>query len=134
MSSQYINYRNIRFTLYEMIEAHKLNRFAYYADYDKDAFDMSLDVAKQIADTHMFPYYVEMDRKKAYFENGTVKTHPQLKILIQAVAEGGWISAHAPFEPAHQRAHQGQLFVQLFRRIPVVAVAGDAAVGSEVQM
>ena len=98
MSSQYINYRNIRFTLYEMIEAHKLNRFAYYADYDKDAFDMSLDVAKQIADTHMFPYYVEMDRKKAYFENGTVKTHPQLKILIQAVAEGGWISAHAPFD------------------------------------
>ncbi len=98
MTSQYLNYRNLRFTILEMLEADKLNRFAYYADYDKEAFEMSLDAAKQIADTHMYPFYVEMDRKKAYFENGTVKTHPQLKTLIKAVADGGWISAHAPAE------------------------------------
>jgi alkylation response protein AidB-like acyl-CoA dehydrogenase len=98
MTSQYLNYRNLRFTLLEMLEADKLNRFAYYADFDKDAFEMSLDAAKQIADTHMYPFYVEMDRKKAYFEHGTVKTHPQLKTMIKAVGEGGWISAHAPVE------------------------------------
>ena len=85
MTSQYLNYRNLRFTILEMLEADKLNRFAYYADYDKEAFEMSLDAAKQIADTHMYPFYVEMDRKKAYFENGTDKTHPQLKPLIKAI-------------------------------------------------
>ncbi len=98
MTSQYLNYRNVRFLLFEMLEAHKLNRFPYYAEYDRDAFEMALDAAKQISDTHLFPYYVEMDRKKAVFENGIVKTHPQLKVLIKAVAEGGWIAAHAPAE------------------------------------
>jgi alkylation response protein AidB-like acyl-CoA dehydrogenase len=95
---QYINYRNLRFLLYEMLEADKLNRLPYYADYDRSAFDMALDAAKQIADTHLFPYYMEMDRKKAVFEDGIVKTHPQLKVLIKAIGEGGWISAHAPAE------------------------------------
>jgi alkylation response protein AidB-like acyl-CoA dehydrogenase len=95
---QYINYRNIRFMLFEMLEAHKLNRLPYYADYDRDAFEMAIDAAKQIADTHLFPYYMEMDRKKAVFKEGEVKTHPQLKVLIKAIADGGWISAHAPAE------------------------------------
>jgi alkylation response protein AidB-like acyl-CoA dehydrogenase len=98
MTSQYLNYRNLRFLLFEMLEADKLNRLPYYAEYDRDAFNMALDAAKQIADTHLFPYYVEMDRKKAVFENGIVKTHPQLKNIIKAVAEGGWIAAHAPAE------------------------------------
>ena len=94
----YINYRNLRFLIFEMLQADKLNRFTYYADYDRDAFDMTMDAAKQIADTHLFPFYVEMDRKKAYFENGCVKVHPQLKVIINNIAEGGWISATAPAE------------------------------------
>ncbi len=92
----YINYRNLRFIIFEMLEADKLNRLPYFADYDRDAYEMTIDAAKQIADTHLFPYYVEMDRKKAYFDNGTVKVHHQLKVIINNIAEGGWISATAP--------------------------------------
>ena len=33
----------------------------------------------------------------------------------------------ALFEPTHQYAHQGQLFVQLFRSVPVVSVLGHQA-------
>jgi butyryl-CoA dehydrogenase len=95
MLSQYINYRNLRFLLFEMLEANLLNRYAFYTDYDKDAFDMALDSAKTIADTHLFPYYMEMDRKKAFFQDGAVKTHPQLKVIIKSIAEGGWIAGHA---------------------------------------
>jgi alkylation response protein AidB-like acyl-CoA dehydrogenase len=98
MTSQYLNYRNLRFLLFEMLEADKLKRFPFYADYDRGAMEMALDAAKQIADTHLYPYYVEMDRKKAVFEDGIVKTHPQLKTIIKAVGEGGWIAAHAPAE------------------------------------
>lgn len=96
--NQYISYRNLRFLLFEMLKVEQLNRFPYYADYDKSALEMALDAAKQIADTHLFPYYMEMDRKKAVFEDGIVKTHPQLKVIIQSIAEGGWIAAHAPAE------------------------------------
>ena len=97
MLHQYISFRNLRFQLFEVLEADKLNRFPYYSEYDKDAFEMTLDTAKQIADRDLFPYFMEMDRKKAYFdkESGTVKVSPQLKVIIQTLAEGGWIGAHA---------------------------------------
>ncbi len=95
---QYLSSRNLRFVLHEMLDATSVNRFAKYADYDRDAYDMALDAAKQIADTAMFPYYREMDVKKAVFTEGVVKTHPQLKKMIQAVAEGGWIAGNAPNE------------------------------------
>lgn len=95
---QYLSYRNVRFVLHEMLDAPSVNRFAYYADYDRDAYDMALDAAKQIADTTMFPFYREMDVKKAVFTEGVVKVHPQLKKMIKAVAEGGWIAGNAPYE------------------------------------
>jgi alkylation response protein AidB-like acyl-CoA dehydrogenase len=95
---QYLSYRNVRFILHEMLDAPSVNRFAYYADYDRDAYDMAVDAAKQIADTTMFPFYRDMDVKKAVFTEGVVKTHPQLKKMIQAVAEGGWIAGNAPNE------------------------------------
>ena len=96
--NQYVSHRNLRFLLLEMLGADALTRYDRYADYNGDAYDMALDAARQIADTHLFPYYVEMDRKKAVFENGVVRTHPQLKVIIQSIAEGGWIAATTPAE------------------------------------
>ncbi len=96
--NQFISHRNLRFLLFDMLQADTLNRYEAYADYSREAFEMALDAAKQIADTQLFPYYVEMDRKKAVFEKGIVRTHPQLKVLIQSVAEGGWIAATSPVE------------------------------------
>ena len=62
--NQYLSYRNLRFIIFEMLEADKLNRFPRFADYDRDAFEMALDAAKQISDTHLFPFYMEMIEKK----------------------------------------------------------------------
>ncbi|MBL7816213.1 MAG: acyl-CoA dehydrogenase [Saprospiraceae bacterium] len=96
--NQYISHRNLRFLLYEVLGTDKLCQHDAYADYNHEAFDMALDAAKQISDTQLFPFYVEMDRKKAIFDNGKVTTHPQLKVLIQSIAEGGWIAAALPTE------------------------------------
>ena len=96
--NQFISHRNLRFLFFDMLDVSSLNRYAAYSDYNREAFEMALDAAKQIADTQLFPFYMEMDRKKAVFENGIVRTHPQLKVLIQSVAEGGWIAATSPFE------------------------------------
>ena len=98
MLSSYVSLRNIHFVLFEMLKTQELNRFPYYEMYDEEAMKLALDAAKQISDTHLYPFYMEMDRKKAVFENGIVRTHPQLKVLIKAIAEGGWIAAHAPAE------------------------------------
>jgi hypothetical protein len=81
-----------------MLGAHTVSKFDYYSGYDAEAYEMALDAARQIADKDLFPYYMEMDRKKAICEAGVVTTHPQLKTIIQSVAEGGWIAAHHPQE------------------------------------
>lgn len=83
--NHFISYRNLRFLLFDMLETENLSQHPAFADFTRDAFDMALDAAKQISETHLFPFYVDMDRKKAVFENGIVKTHPQLKVLIQAI-------------------------------------------------
>ncbi len=100
MVNSYISFRNLRFILFEVLEAERVSRLPFYEAYGKEDFENMLDAARQIADRDLFPYYMEMDRKKAYFDpaTGTVQVHPQLKVIIRALAEGGWIGAHAPHE------------------------------------
>ena len=93
----YVSPDHLRFVLHEYLRApERLAGFAYYEGYDAEAFDMALDAALQIGDQYLYPIYREMDRDKATCENGVVRTHPRLQAGIEALAEGGWISAHAP--------------------------------------
>ena len=95
--NQYISLRNQRFLLHEWLNVSALQQYDYYADYDKEGIDMLLDAAKQIADTTMFPFNKDMDRFKVTVEDGVTKVHPQLRVIIKALADGGWISAHVPY-------------------------------------
>jgi alkylation response protein AidB-like acyl-CoA dehydrogenase len=103
MAKQYFNPRNIKFLLHEWLKASELNRLSYYQDYDREAFDMAMEAAKQIGDQHLFPYYTVMDKEKAYHKDGVVYTHEGLEKGIKAIAEGGWISAHATYEEGGQQ-------------------------------
>jgi alkylation response protein AidB-like acyl-CoA dehydrogenase len=97
--NQYVSYRNLRFLLHEVLNASSvLKKYDYYQDYDQEAYDMAMDAVKQIADTQLFPYLKEMDRYKVTVADGTVHVHPQLKNVIQSLAQGGWIAAHASYE------------------------------------
>jgi alkylation response protein AidB-like acyl-CoA dehydrogenase len=96
---QNISQRNLRFLLHEVLQAPDLQRFEYFQDYDKEAYDMAIDAAKQIADSVIAPFNKEMDRFKVTVPDGrTVHVHPQLKTIIKSIADGGWISATAPYE------------------------------------
>ncbi len=95
---QFISSRNLRFVLHEMLQVADLQRFDYFKDYDKEAYDMAIDAAKQIAETAIFPYNREFDKFKVTVKDNVTHVHPQLKNLIQAIAEGGWICATASYE------------------------------------
>ncbi len=103
MANQYISIRNLRFLLFEVLEAQKLTRFPYYADYDTSAINMTLDAAKQLADKYLFPSYREMDKQKARYEDGTVYVHPAIGEGMRALGEAGWISAHDKYEYGGQQ-------------------------------
>lgn len=103
MAKQYVSTRNLQFLLHEVFNSTQLNQFERYQDYDREAFDMMMEASKQLSDQYLFPYYTEMDKQKAYFEDGVVKVHPALKKAIKAIAEGGWISANKSYEQGGQQ-------------------------------
>jgi len=103
MAEQYASMRNLRFLLYEMLQADQLHQTAYYEGYDREAFDLSLDAAKQISDRYLFPCYRVMDKDKARFENGKVITHPAMRPAIKAIAESGLIAAHHSYDDGGQQ-------------------------------
>ena len=99
----YVSLDHLRFLIHEYLDAPaRTADLASYADYDAEAYDLALDAAKQIGDQYLYPIYREMDREKATCEAGVVSTHPRLQAGIEALAEGGWISAHAPAEVGGQ--------------------------------
>lgn len=94
MINDYISLRNLRFIIHEVLDGASVNRFEYYQDYDKEAFDMALDAAKQIGDQYLFPFYTAQDKDKAYYKDGVVYVHESMRPAIKAIAEAGWIAAH----------------------------------------
>lgn len=98
MTNDYISIRNLRFLLHEVLNGAQVNRYEYYQDYDAEAFDMAIDAAKQIGDQYLFPFYREMDKKKAYYKEGVVYVHESMRPAIKAIAEGGWIAAHDVYD------------------------------------
>lgn len=95
---QFISSRNVRFVLHEVLQVADLQRFDYFKDYDKEAIDMAIDAAKQIAEQAIFPYNKAFDKFKVTVENNTTHVHPQLKQVIKAIADGGWICSTASYE------------------------------------
>lgn len=96
LEKKYASMENLRFLLYEVFEADKLSENPKFQDYDKDSIDLMISSAKQLADTHMFPIFQEMDAFGSNLVDGVLKVHPGLRAIIEAMGEGGWIGATAP--------------------------------------
>ena len=98
MADNYYSFRNLKFLTHELFKLSELNRFDRYKEYDDEAIQMALEAAQQIGDRLLFPVYEEMDRKKAYYDKGTVYVHPQIKTIMRSLAAGGWIAAADDYE------------------------------------
>lgn len=103
MAKEYVNMRNLRFLLHEVMEAEKLSKSTRYADYSKEVMDMTIDTAKKLGDDLFFPIYTEMDKKKPKLENGVVTVHEGVRKIMDAMGEGGWINAPASVEEGGQQ-------------------------------
>ena len=102
MSITYISLRNLRFVLHEVLDLSTVRSSERFAGFDREAIDLSLDAAGQLADRYLYPAYREMDRDKAYFSDGEVHVLPAVGEGMRALGEAGWLSAAWGFE------HEGQ--------------------------
>lgn len=99
---QYISTRNLHFLLHEVLDLAPLQASERFGAFDKEAIDLSLDAAKQLADQYLWPVYREMDKHKAYYKDGEVHVLPEVGEGMRAMGESGWLSTTWGFE------HDGQ--------------------------
>jgi alkylation response protein AidB-like acyl-CoA dehydrogenase len=89
-----VDSRDVRFVLYELLELEQLNRYPKYADYDRDMFEDTLNLAEKIAIEQLYPVYAEGDSISCQYDPGTngVKVPEVYKPGYKALAEAGFIS------------------------------------------
>lgn len=94
----YIDIRNVKFLLHEMLEVEKLTNYEYFQEYDKESFDMLLDSTLDYADQYLYPTFREMDEKPAYYKDGKIIVHEFIGEYMKYAGENGLVGALFPYE------------------------------------
>ena len=89
MQNNYVSIDTLKFLLYNVHQTEDLLSRKRFNDYDKTAIDIFLDSIKTFSDTALFPFIKDMDEKPSYFENGSIKVHPQFENIIKLGGEMG---------------------------------------------
>jgi len=89
MENNYVSIDTLKFLLYNVHQTEDLLSRERFSDYDKTAIDIFLDSIKTFSDTALFPFIKDMDEKPSYFENGSIKVHPQFENIIKLGGEMG---------------------------------------------
>jgi len=103
MAERFVSERNLRFMLYQVMEAESLTRYPYYGDHSRETFDLVLDTAMRLARELLKPVLREMDQAPPRLVDGRVLVHPVVRRIMRECGEGGWIAAHAPYELGGQQ-------------------------------
>ncbi|MFK7924748.1 MAG: acyl-CoA dehydrogenase [Bacteroidia bacterium] len=95
---QYASMENLFFLLFDVHGADMLSQHPRFQDFDKETIEMSIQAAKQLSDTYLFPYLEKMDREGCTYKDGQIYVPVEIKAIMQQMAEGGWIASSAPVE------------------------------------
>jgi butyryl-CoA dehydrogenase len=90
--------RNLRFTLYELLEAEALTRRERYAEHSRETFEAALELALEISEKYFVPHNREADLNEPHVVNGRVQTIPAVKVALGAFHDAGFFSAHASLD------------------------------------
>ncbi len=94
MSLPFINPRDVRFVLYELLDVEKLSARSRFKDHGRETFDAVLDTAHAIARDKFQPHNRKADLNEPHLVDGKVRTIPEVAPAIAAFNEAGFLSAH----------------------------------------
>jgi butyryl-CoA dehydrogenase len=98
MANQYIDIDALKFLLYEVHDLQNVLNQSRHDDYDQESVELFLNAVKDFSDREMFPFFREMDERPAYFDNGEIVVHPQVKNYIKKGGEMGLVSGLFDYE------------------------------------
>jgi alkylation response protein AidB-like acyl-CoA dehydrogenase len=99
----YYSKRDIRFQIYELLNAEELLKYPYFQDHSRDSFEMVIEAADQIGEKMLFPLLTEMDRQEPQLVNGKIRVHEGMKAIVKRFGEDGWINAPFSYEQGGQQ-------------------------------
>ncbi|MCU0845418.1 MAG: acyl-CoA dehydrogenase N-terminal domain-containing protein, partial [Spirochaetes bacterium] len=68
-----VDSRDLRFTLFELLEVDKLTALPRYADFDRGMFEDVLDLAEKIAVEQLYPVSAESEKQGVKYDPATKK-------------------------------------------------------------
>ncbi len=102
----YFSKRDIQFLIHEVFQADSLTQHAYFADHDRETFDMALDSIAYLADTLAYPYLKDVDKNQPDLRDGQVTAHPKIGELVRAMGDAGLIGAGFSMDHGGQQLPQ----------------------------
>ncbi len=123
--SNYVSVDHLKFLLDEVHNLEEVLGLDRFSDYDMEGINILLDSSKELSDKELFPYFTEMDRVGAKYENGTITCHPQIENVMKMYGENGFICPHFDYEEGgSQMPHMASLAVGF-----ISTAANNTAVG-----
>jgi alkylation response protein AidB-like acyl-CoA dehydrogenase len=87
-----VDSRDVRFVLFEVLEADKLSKYEKFSGFDKDTYEATLELAEQLAVEQVYPANAEADKTGAKYDPKTKKvTIPEgYKAAMNLYRESGF--------------------------------------------
>ena len=71
--------RVVEFLAGDVFDLAALTRLPYFADHDRQTFDLVIDSARRLARDALYPLYRPMDEAPPRLVDGRVRVHPRLR-------------------------------------------------------
>jgi alkylation response protein AidB-like acyl-CoA dehydrogenase len=98
MNPTFYSRRLLDFLFNDVHQAYRLLDRPRYAHLNRAELELMLDATEQLAATRLLPLLRPMDREEPQLVEGRIRVHPEVRFLMEAFGEGGWIAGMAPLE------------------------------------
>lgn len=95
--------KNLHFLLHDVFQIENLSQYPLFEEHNKETYNMVLDACTDLSTQKLRPILTEMDRNAPEFVDGRIKVHPDMKELMEAFGEGGWINSPLSYEEGGQQ-------------------------------
>jgi len=115
--------RDVEVILDELLDLEVLAKLPYFADHDRETYQMVLASARTLARETLFPAYRALDVAPPVLREGRVHVHPDLKALVRRVIDLGFTAA-----PRASDVGGAQLPLTVFSLATAYLMAANASV------
>ncbi len=88
--------RTIAFLLYDVFDAEGLTRLPHFSAHSREVFELTVSTAAKLSRETLHPLLRKMDAEPPRFEDGRIKTHPELGRVYAALRDAGYLSMSRP--------------------------------------